>query len=112
MRRRAFVKASASAAAGLVFVKPGSVYGTPANDAVLISSPVYFHPEHFAAAVEARKHCYLEKPVASDVHGTKQVEKAARPAAGKLSLTVGLQSHYAPAYEEMVRRIHAGAIGP
>jgi predicted dehydrogenase len=189
MRRRAFVKASASAAAGLVFVKPGSVYGTPANDAVavgiigcggrgnavgqemvaagarvvalhdlfddrlaatrerfdktaaekdlpkiadamlfkgpeayhrllaakvdavLISSPVYFHPEHFAAAVEARKHCYLEKPVASDVHGTRQVEKAARPAAGKLSMTVGLQSHYAPAYEEMVRRIHAGAIG-
>ncbi|HEY2941905.1 MAG TPA: gfo/Idh/MocA family oxidoreductase, partial [Vicinamibacteria bacterium] len=36
MRRRAFVKASASAAAGLVFVKPGSVYGTPANDAVAV----------------------------------------------------------------------------
>jgi myo-inositol 2-dehydrogenase/D-chiro-inositol 1-dehydrogenase len=189
MRRRAFVETSAAAAAGLVFVKPGSVYGTPANDAiavgiigcggrgktvgqemvaagarvtalhdlfddrlaqtrehfdklaaekdlpkiadgmlfkgleayhrllaapldaVLISSPVYFHPEHFAAAVEARKHCYLEKPVASDVRGAREVEKAARPAAGKLSMTVGLQSRYAPAYEEMVRRIHTGAVG-
>ena len=32
-KRREFIKASATAAAGLVFVKPGSVYGTPANDA-------------------------------------------------------------------------------
>ena len=35
-RRREFVKASAAAAAGLVFVKPGSVYGTPANDAIAL----------------------------------------------------------------------------
>ena len=38
-------------------------------DAVLITSPPYFHPDHFEAAVAASKHVYLEKPVATDVHG-------------------------------------------
>ena len=189
MKRRQFVKASAAAAAGLVFVKPGSVYGTPAGDAlalgiigcggrgnavgrelvaagarvaalcdlfddrlaetrqrfdtlaeekglakiapamlfkgpeayhqllaapldaVLITSPPYFHPDHFEAAVAAGRHTYLEKPVASDVHGARRVEQAGRQGAGKVSMAVGFQSHYAPPYQEMVRRIHAGAIG-
>ena len=32
-------------------------------DAVYVATPVYFHPEHFEAAVDAGKHVYLEKPV-------------------------------------------------
>ncbi|PYQ02489.1 MAG: gfo/Idh/MocA family oxidoreductase [Acidobacteria bacterium] len=189
VRRRQFLQASATAAAGFVIVKPGSVYGSPANDAVtlgiigcggrgnyvgkemvgagarvialhdlfddrlaetrgnfdklaeekgapkiadgmlfkgpdayhkllasgvdavLITSPPYFHPDHFEAAVDAKKHCYLEKPVASDVFGARRVESAGRKGAGKVSMAVGFQSHYAEPYQEMVRRIHAGAIG-
>jgi len=80
-------------------------------DAVLITSPPYFHPEHFEAAVAAGKHTYLEKPVSSDVHGALRVEKAARQGTGRISMAVGFQSHYAPPYQEMVRRIHAGQIG-
>jgi myo-inositol 2-dehydrogenase/D-chiro-inositol 1-dehydrogenase len=135
--RRDFIKVSAAAAAGVVLVKPGSVFGTPAGDAialgiigcggrgtavgrdlmnagarvvalhdlfddrlaeardkldkhaeekglprvdkptlfkgpdayhqllaspvdaVLITSPPYFHPDHFEAAVAAGKHVYL-----------------------------------------------------
>jgi myo-inositol 2-dehydrogenase / D-chiro-inositol 1-dehydrogenase len=190
VKRRDFLKASATAAAGWVIVKPGSVHGTPANDAialgiigsggrgihvgremlktggvrvaalqdlfedrlaetrerldlvadeqglpkidegklfkgplayrellasgvdaVLITSPPYFHPEHFEATVAAGKHCWLEKPVASDVFGTKRIQKAGLRGAGKISMTVGFQGRYAEAYQEMVRRIHAGAIG-
>ena len=40
-------------------------------DAVLIATPAYLHPEHFEAAVKAKKHIFLEKP-AGDV-------KQARP---------------------------------
>ena len=80
-------------------------------DAVLIASLPYFHPEHFEAVVEARKHCYLEKPVATDVHGARRVEETGRKGAGKVSMAVGLQAHFAGPYQEMVRRIHAGAIG-
>ncbi len=190
VKRRDFIKTTAAAATGLMFVKPGSVYGTPVNDAValgvigcggrgnyiasemvknanahvvaladlfddrlqqtrdrfnkvaeeknlpkisdsmlfkggddyhkllasgvdavIITSPPYYHPDHFEAAVEAKKHCYLEKPVATDVHGTKRIEKAGQKGAGKISMAVGFQSHYAEPYQEMVRRIHAGAIG-
>ena len=187
--RREFVKVSAAGAAGLAFARPGSLYGTAAEDtialgiigcggrgtavgqelvaagarvvalcdlfedrltearhlfekqadekglpriaegmlfrgpegyrellaapvdAVLITSPPYFHPEHFEAAVEARKHCYLEKPVATDVYGARRVEEAGGKGAGKVSMAVGFQSHFAEPYQEMVRRIHAGAIG-
>jgi predicted dehydrogenase len=80
-------------------------------DVVIITSPPYWHPEHFEAAVEAGKHCWLEKPVATDVHGTKRVEATGRKGAGKVSVAVGFQSHYAPAYQEMMKRIHEGAIG-
>ncbi len=31
-------------------------------DAVLIATPAYLHPEHFEAAVKAKKHIFLEKP--------------------------------------------------
>ena len=189
MQRRDFVKASAAAAAGMVFVKPGSVFGAPEGDsirlgiigcggrgnavsrdlvnagarvvalhdlfddrltetkekidkvavekglpaidpamlfkgpdayhkllaaevdAVLITSPPYWHPDHFEAAVAAGKHVYLEKPVATDVYGAQRVEKTGRKGAGKVSMAVGFQGRYAPAYQEMVRRIHAGDIG-
>jgi predicted dehydrogenase len=84
---------------------------TPGVDLVVITSPPYWHPEHFEAAVAAGKHCWLEKPVATDVHGTKQVEATGRKAAGKVAVAVGFQGRYSEAYQEMVRRIHEGAIG-
>jgi predicted dehydrogenase len=187
-RRREFVKASAAVAAGLAFVKPGSVFGNdtiglgiigsggrggyigreflgvggtrvvaihdlfedrlaetrerldkvaeekgvpkiadgmlfkgpdayrklveaPGVDAVIITSPPYFHPDHFEAAVAAGKHCWLEKPVATDVQGTKRIEATGRKGAGKVSMAVGFQGRHSEQYQEMVRRVHAGAIG-
>lgn len=80
-------------------------------DVVLVTSPPYFHPEHFAAAVAAGKHVYLEKPVATDVHGCKQVIKTGQQADGKVSIHVGFQKRYAPAYRGLVERIHGGMIG-
>src|SRR5690349_14978035 len=38
-------------------------------DAVIITSPPAFHPEHFAAAVDAGKHVFMEKPAACDPTG-------------------------------------------
>src|SRR5258706_2128157 len=36
MKRREFVQASAAAAAGMVFVRAGAVFGAPANDAIAL----------------------------------------------------------------------------
>jgi len=80
-------------------------------DAVVIATPPYFHVEHLAAVVAAGKHVYCEKPVAIDVPGAKHVLEIGKKAEGKLSLDVGFQMRMAPPFIELVKRIHAGAIG-
>jgi myo-inositol 2-dehydrogenase / D-chiro-inositol 1-dehydrogenase len=80
-------------------------------DVVLISSPPYFHPEHFEAAVAAGKHTYLEKPVATDNFGCKRVLKAGDRVQGKFSVHVGFQVRYAPPFREVVQRLRDGQIG-
>ena len=188
--RRDFVKATAITTAGLVFVKPESVLGAPANsrlqlgligaggrgthdagvfvsetntqltaiadvfrdrlerakarldaqlakrdrpkidekhlygglngykdllasgvDAVLVTSPPWYHPEHLEAAVEAGKHVYCEKPVATDVHGAKRVMRAGEKADGKVSIEVGFQLRCSRVYDEVAKRVMRGDIG-
>jgi len=84
---------------------------SPDVDVVLITSPPYFHPDHLEASVAAGKHTYVEKPVATDVHGCNRVIKAGQKANGKLSIHVGFQKRYSDAYRAMVEKIHAGEIG-
>jgi len=80
-------------------------------DAILLTSPPYFHPVHLEAVVAAGKHIYCEKPVAIDVPGANRVIRAGENAKGKLSLAVGFQIRKAPPYVELVKRIHGGALG-
>src|SRR5438477_274046 len=80
-------------------------------DAIVIATPPYFHPQHLEAVVAAGKHVYLEKPVAVDVAGAKRVIEIGKRAQGKLSLDVGFQIRDCPPFVELVRRIHAGALG-
>ena len=80
-------------------------------DAIVIATPPYFHPQHLEAAVAGGKHVYLEKPVAVDVPGVKKVIDIGKRAEGKVSLDVGFQIRDCPPFVEMVRRIHAGALG-
>src|SRR5262245_59069126 len=80
-------------------------------DLVLITSPPYFHPDHFEAAVAAGKHVYLEKPVATDVSGCLRVMKTAQRAQGKVSVHIGFQKRYDEGYRTVVGKIHAGEIG-
>lgn len=80
-------------------------------DAILITTPPYFHPEHLEAVVAAGKHVYCEKPVAVDVQGAKRVMRVGEKAQGRLSLDVGFQIRSAPPFVEMVNRIHGGALG-
>jgi len=80
-------------------------------DAVVIATPPYYHVQHLAAAVEAGKHVYCEKPVAIDVPGAKRVLEIGKKAEGKLSLDVGFQIRMAPPFVELMKRIHAGGLG-
>ncbi len=84
----------------------------PLVDVVLIATPPAFRPMHFEAAIEADKHVFMEKPVATDAPGVRQVLATAEKAKAKqLNVVVGLQRHYQTIYREWVSRIHDGAIG-
>jgi len=81
-------------------------------DAVIIATPVFLHPEHFEAAVRAKKHIYIEKPAAVDVTGCKRIMKAADGADRNLNITFGFQARYGPCYRTAKKALDGGAIGP
>ena len=99
---------------GLMFRGP-KAYQEIANskdvDAIIITTPAYFHVQHLAEVVTAGKHVYCEKPVSIDPAGCVSVLDSARRAEGRLSLEVGFQLRNAPPYVEQVKRIHDGALG-
>ncbi|UCC27192.1 MAG: Gfo/Idh/MocA family oxidoreductase [Gemmatimonadales bacterium] len=84
----------------------------PLVDVVILATPPGFRPMHFRAAVEAGKHVFMEKPVATDAPGVRSVlETAAMAEERKLNVVVGLQRRYQTVYREWVDRIRAGMIG-
>jgi len=81
-------------------------------DVVILATPPGFRPMHFEAAVERGLHVFMEKPVAVDAAGVRQVLDAAKLAKEKnLKVGVGLQRHHQAPYLETVRRLRDGAIG-
>lgn len=86
-----------------------------ASDAqfVLDASPPNFRPVHFDAMVEAGKHCFLEKPVAVDPVGVRQVlATAERAKTKKLGVVAGTMRRYDASFLRNKALINAGAIGP
>ncbi len=100
--------------ASQLFVGPSAcqqIASSKELDAVVIATPPYYHPWHLETVVAGGKHVYLEKPVAVDVPGAVRVIEIGKRAEGRLSLDVGFQIRDCPPFVEMVRRIHAGALG-
>ncbi len=81
-------------------------------DLVILATPPGFRPIHFAAAVNAGKHVFMEKPVAVDPAGVRTVIAAAEQAkARNLSVVAGTQRRHEKSYLEALDRINSGAIG-
>lgn len=81
-------------------------------DVVILATPPGFRPLHFAAAVEAGKHVFMEKPVAVDPAGVRTViEAAERAKARSLSVVAGTQRRHERSYLEAMKRLRDGAIG-
>jgi myo-inositol 2-dehydrogenase/D-chiro-inositol 1-dehydrogenase len=81
-------------------------------DVVIIATPPGFKPSQFEEAIKQGKHVFMEKPVATDGPGVRQVLAAAAEAKKKnLKVGVGLQRHHQFGYIETIKRIHDGAIG-
>ncbi|MEX1136919.1 MAG: Gfo/Idh/MocA family oxidoreductase [Balneolales bacterium] len=81
-------------------------------DVVILSTPPGFRPTHFEAAIDAGKHVFMEKPVATDAPGIRQVLEAGKKAKQKnLNVVVGLQRRYQNSYLEVIKRINQGEVG-
>ena len=81
-------------------------------DLVLLATPPAFRARHLAAAIEAGKHVFMEKPVAVDPQGVHAVMASSELAAQKgLALVAGTQRRHDAGYRAAIERIHDGAIG-
>ncbi len=81
-------------------------------DAVVLQTPPYFFPGLAEAAIEAKLHIYMAKPVAIDIPGTLKIQKLA-----ELAGTSGLvflsdyQLPIDPVNREVCKRVRSGALG-
>jgi len=80
-------------------------------DALIIATPPYQRPEQFTAAVAVRKHIYMEKPVAVDPAGCRQVLAAAKKADPKKRISVGFQQRYGKDYRKALDILKSGQLG-
>jgi predicted dehydrogenase len=81
-------------------------------DAVLIATPAFLHPEHFEAAVKARKHIYMEKPAGVNAAGCRRVAAAAKNADPTKRITVDYQQRYGKDYRKAYEVVKSGELGP
>src|SRR6266566_2552083 len=133
--RRTFLGTTAAAAAAM-FIKPALVHGTHANSAIRVGllgcggrgtedagnlvdtggARVVALADLFQDQLDAA-HAHFDQLqqakgyAALDVPGAKRVIEIGKRAEGKRSLDVGFQIRDCPPFVELVRRIHAGALG-
>jgi predicted dehydrogenase len=85
------------------------VLADPAIDAVVLATPHSRHADEIVAAAQAGKHVFVEKPFTLTRESAQSAIEACRTAG--ITLHVGFNRRYAPAYADMKRRIAAGEIG-
>ena len=81
-------------------------------DVVLLCTPPGFRPVHFAAAVEAGKHIFTEKPMATDCPGVRSVAASVRLSKEKnLAVLAGFCWRFDNVKRALFERILDGEIG-
>lgn len=81
-------------------------------DLIILTTPPVFRPIHFKAAVEAGKHVFIEKPVAVDPVGVRDIIKTSELAESKgLTVVAGTQMRRAKHIMAGIEHIREGAMG-
>lgn len=78
-------------------------------DAIVISAPSHLHAELAVAAAMARKHFYLEKPIASTLQDACRVIEAARETG--VTAAIGFNRRLHPLFTQARALLTAGRIG-
>jgi myo-inositol 2-dehydrogenase / D-chiro-inositol 1-dehydrogenase len=109
--RMASTKARAKLEAAKEYSSGAELLEKSGVDAVIIATPVYLHPEHFEAAVRAKKNIYIEKPAGASVAGVKRLMAAADSADRNLNIAFGFQQRYSPLYRRAQRLAASNGLG-
>ena len=81
-------------------------------DVVFLHTPPGWRPLHFEYAIDAGKHVFAEKPLATDCMGAQKVIRLAKESERKkLTVMIGAQRRCQKEYVDSVRRIQDGEIG-
>jgi predicted dehydrogenase len=81
-------------------------------DIIILATPPYFRPEHMAAAIQAKKHVFAEKPVCVDPTGARSIMASAEKAKGLgLSIVTGTQRRHQRDYVHTWQQVAQGSIG-
>src|SRR5262245_41881368 len=81
-------------------------------DCVILATPPGFRPRHLAACIEANKHVFCEKPIATDAPGVRSVLETVEKARAKnLSLVSGFCWRYNNKIIETFDQVKSGAVG-
>jgi predicted dehydrogenase len=78
-------------------------------DSVNVSTPDHLHAPIAMSAMQLGKHCYVEKPLAHDLHEVRALTRFAREK--KLVTQMGIQIHSFKVYRQAVALVQGGAIG-
>ena len=81
-------------------------------DVVFLHTPPGWRPLHLEYAINANKHVFAEKPLATDMMGAQKVIRLAKESEQKkLTVMIGAQRRSQKEYVESVQRIQDGEIG-
>ncbi len=81
-------------------------------DYVILATPPGYRPEHFEAAVNAKKNIFCEKPFGTDAVGVRRFMAAAKKSEElKLSVKSGAQRRSQKSYLAALKRVRDGEIG-
>jgi predicted dehydrogenase len=87
----------------------GEILHDPEIDAVVLATPHSEHEPQALAAIAAKKHLFVEKPLTLDLAGARRVVDAAREA--DLVLAVGFTRRFHPSIVALRERIWDGRLG-
>jgi predicted dehydrogenase len=81
-------------------------------DIIMLATPPGYRPEHFEAAINAKKHVFCEKPFGTDPVGVRRFMAAVKKSEElKLTVVSGAQRRNSQDYMETVAKIKEGSIG-
>jgi len=99
-----------AARAGIALIADyGAALRDPGIDAVVLATPHSRHHQQIVEAARAGKHVFTEKPLTLTRASAQDAVDACRRAG--VTLGLGFNRRYAPAFVEMMHRIRAGEIG-